>query len=540
MVRLRGKTVCQGIAAGPVYVWAKQGCQAGSRRAGEPEAEIGRVHAAVEQARAQLACLYRKAVREVGAEGAAIFEAQQMLLEDEEYLDAVCSIIRREQVNAEYAVAAAGAHFAGILAGMEDEAVKARAADVEDVSSRLAECLTGHCGGEPAFTEPAILVADDISPSETIRMDRGKILALVTAHGTANSHSAILARMMNIPALAGVPMEAGAVRTGMQAVADGFQGEFILEPSPEICRYAGQRMREEQRKRLLLETLKGKESVTLDGKKIGVCANAGNMDDIRCALENDAEGIGLFRSEFLYLGRDALPTEEEQFQVYRQAVRAMAGRKVVIRTLDVGADKNVGYLGLGQEENPALGYRAIRICLREPLVFKAQLRALLRAAAWGDLSILYPMITSTEEVRRIFGMVEEAGEELEKAGIPYRVPRQGVMIETPAAVMISDELAGLADFFSIGTNDLTQYALAVDRQNEKLDEFYNPRHKAVLKMIRMAVDNAHRCGKKAGICGELGADLALAEEFARMGVDELSVPPSMVLEVRKAVREART
>jgi phosphotransferase system enzyme I (PtsI) len=448
-------------------------------------------------------------------------------------------MIRTEEVNAEYAVSVTGDHFAEMFASMDDEYMKGRAADIQDISNRLVRNLAGVEELDLNAMEPSIIVADDLTPSETIQMDKEKILAFVTVHGSANSHTAILARMMNIPALIGVPMNLDEIQNGMTAVVDGFQGEVIFEPTEELCKGTFQRMEQEREKLLLLETLKGKENITLDGRQINIYANIGSVGDIGYVMENDAGGIGLFRSEFLYLGHQDFPTEEEQFQAYKQVVQMMAGKKVIIRTLDIGADKQVDYFNLGKEENPALGYRAIRICLMQPEIFKTQLRALLRAAVYGNLSIMYPMITSVEEVKRIYEIVEEVRSELEEAGVPYRIPEQGIMIETPAAVMISDELAEIVDFFSIGTNDLTQYTLAIDRQNDKLDDFYNPHHEAILRMIRMVVDNAHRHGKWAGICGELGADQALTECFVRMGVDELSVAPSMVLKLRKAVREMR-
>ena len=383
-------------------------------------------------------------------------------------------------------------------------------------------------------------MADDLSPSETVQMDKDKILAFVTVHGSTNSHTAILARMMNIPALIGVEMNLDELKTGMTAVVDGFQGQVVFEPDEEIKAETLTRMKEEEEKLKLLQELKGKENITLDGHKINIYANIGSVGDIGYVMENDAGGIGLFRSEFLYLGRNDFPTEEEQFQAYKQAVQMMAGKKVIIRTLDIGADKQVDYFNLGNEDNPAMGYRAIRICLKQPDIFKTQLRALLRAAVYGNLSIMYPMITSTEEVKRIYEIVAEVEEELKAQEIQYKIPEQGIMIETPAAVMISDRLAEMVDFFSIGTNDLTQYTLAIDRQNEKLDDFYNPHHEAILRMIQMVVDNAHKCGKWAGICGELGADATLTEKFVRMGLDELSVAPSMVLKLRKIVREIKT
>jgi len=532
-----GKSVYKGIVTGPVVVLKNDDYQVKRLKIEDAESELARLEKAGEQAQKQLQGLYDKAVKEVGEASAAIFEVHQMMLEDEDYLDAIQNMIRTEMVNAEYAVAVTGDNFSEMFVSMDDDYMKARAADVKDISNRLVKNLTGQGEVDLASMEPSIIVADDLSPSETVQMDKEKILAFVTVHGSTNSHTAILARLMNIPALIGVPIDLEEIQAGVQGVADGFRGEFILEPSEEVCTQTRERMREEEEKLHLLQNLKGKENVTLDGRQINIYANIGSVGDVGYVLENDAGGIGLFRSEFLYLGRNDLPTEEEQFQAYRQVLQMMAGKKVIIRTLDIGADKQVDYLNLGQEENPAMGYRAIRICLKQPEIFKVQLRALLRAATYGNLSVMYPMITSVEEIEKIFAIVKEVKEELTKAEVPYQLPEQGIMIETPAAVMVSDELAELVDFFSIGTNDLTQYTLAIDRQNEKLDDFYNPHHKAILKMIRMVVENAHRYGKWAGICGELGADLTLTEEFVRMGVDELSVAPSMVLKVRKQVRE---
>jgi phosphotransferase system enzyme I (PtsI) len=460
-----------------------------------------------------------------------------MILEDEDYLDAIDSMIRTECVNAEYAVAVTGDNFAEMFAGMDDDYMKARAADITDISNRLVRNLSGETEVDLGTLGPSIIVADDLTPSETVQMDKDKILAFVTVHGSTNSHTAILARMMNIPALVGVPMDLCQLQSGTLAVVDGFKGEVCFEPSEEICKEALRRMDEEKEKQELLLALKDKETVTLDGKEIKLYANIGSVSDVGYVLENDAEGIGLFRSEFLYLGKNDFPTEEEQFQAYKQVAQMMAGKKVIIRTLDIGADKQVDYFHLGEEENPALGYRAIRICLKQPEIFKTQLRALLRAAVYGNISIMYPMIISTEEVEQIYEIVEEVRKELEEAGIPYQIPEQGIMIETPAAVMISDELAQMVDFFSIGTNDLTQYTLAIDRQNAKLDDFYQPHHKAIMRMIQMVADNAHRHGKWVGICGELGADLELTEQFVRMGIDELSVAPSMILKIRKIIRE---
>ena len=492
-----------------------------------------------EAAKEQLGRLYNKAVQEVGEASAAIFEVHQMLLEDEDYLESIQSMIRTELVNAEYAAAATGDNFAQMFAAMDDDYMKARAADIKDISERLVRNLSGGADADLSSMEPSVIVADDLSPSETVQMDKEKILAFVTVHGSTNSHTAILARMMNIPALIGVPMKPDELKNGMTAVVDGFSGQVIFEPDETVKAETKKRIEEEAEKQKLLQELKGKENVTLDGRRIHIYANIGSVGDMGYVLENDAGGIGLFRSEFLYLGRNDFPTEEEQFQAYRQAVQMMAGKKVIIRTLDIGADKQVDYFQLGREDNPAMGYRAIRICLKQPEIFKVQLRALLRAAVYGNLSIMYPMITSTEEVKWIYEIVAEVEEELKEQGVQYRIPEQGVMIETPAAVMISDRLAELVDFFSIGTNDLTQYTLAIDRQNERLDDFYNPHHEAILRMIQMVVENAHKCGKWAGICGELGADPTLTEQFVRMGVDELSVAPSMILKLRKIVREMK-
>ena len=539
MQSYQGKSVYKGIAMGPVVVLKKNDYQVKRTRIEDPEAEIKRVDEALEKSKEQLQKLYDKAVQEVGEASAAIFEVHQMMLEDDDYLEAIQNTIRTEQINAEYAVAATGDNFAEMFASMDDDYMKARSADIKDISERLVRNLSGQDDADLSSIEPSIIVADDLSPSETVQMDKDKILAFVTVHGSTNSHTAILARMMNIPALIGVDMDLEELHTGMEAVVDGFQGTVTFEPDETVKAQTTEKMAEEAEKLRLLQELKGKENVTLDGHKINIYANIGSVGDIGYVMENDAGGIGLFRSEFLYLGRNDFPTEEEQFQAYRQAVQMMAGKKVIIRTLDIGADKQVDYFNLGNEDNPAMGYRAIRICLKQPEIFKTQLRALLRAAVYGNLSIMYPMITSTEEVKKIYEIVAEVEEELKAQEIQYKIPEQGIMIETPAAAIISDRLAEMVDFFSIGTNDLTQYTLAIDRQNEKLDEFYNPHHEALLRMIQMVVDNAHKCGKWAGICGELGADTTLTEEFVRMGLDELSVAPSMVLKLRKIVREMK-
>ena len=539
MLKLSGKSVYKGIALGPVVVLKKNDQQVTRVKIADADEELARLETAGDKSTEQLQELYEKALKEVGEASAAIFEVHQMMLEDEDYLDAIHNMIRTEMINAEYAAAVTGDNFSEMFANMDDDYMKARAADVKDISNRLIKNLMGEEDIDFSSMEPSVILADDLTPSETVQMDKKKILAFVTVHGSINSHTSILARMMNIPALIGVPVDLEEIRSGTQVVVDGFNGEVVFDPSEEVCASARGRMEEEKEKLTLLQTLKGKENITLDGKTINIYANIGSVSDVGYVLENDAGGIGLFRSEFLYLGKEDYPTEEEQFQAYKQVVQTMAGKKVIIRTLDIGADKQVDYFNLGKEDNPAMGYRAIRICLTEPEIFKTQLRALLRATVFGNLSIMYPMITSVEEIKKIYEIMDEVKAQLDADGIPYKMPEQGIMIETPAAVMIGDELAEMVDFFSIGTNDLTQYTLAIDRQNERLDAFYNPHHKAILRMIQMVVDSAHKAGKWAGICGELGADPELTETFVRMGVDELSVAPSMVLRLRKTVREMR-
>ena len=537
MQQFTGKSVYKGIVLGPVLLFGGQDDQVRRKKIEDAGAEAARVDAAREKAKEQLQVLYDKAVKEVGESSAAIFEVHQMMLDDDDYLDSIQNMIQSELVNAEYAVAMTGDNFSEMFANMDDDYMKARSADVKDISERLVRNLSGEGDADLSSMEPSVIVADDLSPSETVQMDKEKILGFVTVHGSTNSHTAILARMMNIPALIGVPLDLNEIHNGMEAVVDGFESRVIFEPDEEVRSRTQGRIQEEQEKAHMLQTLKGKENVTLDGRKVNIYANIGSVGDVGYVLENDAGGIGLFRSEFLYLGKSDFPTEEEQFQAYRQVLQTMAGKKVIIRTLDIGADKQVDYFNLGNEDNPALGYRAIRICLKQPDIFKTQVRALLRAAVFGNLSVMYPMIISVDEVKKVYEIVEEVRQELEAKGIPYKMPEQGIMIETPAAVMVSDELAQIVDFFSIGTNDLTQYTLAIDRQNAKLDDFYNPHHPAVLRMIKMVTDNAHKHGKWAGICGELGADPELTEEFMRMGLDELSVAPSMILKLRKAVRE---
>lgn len=535
MEKFAGKSVYKGTAIGPINVLKKKDGLVKRTHITQAEEELKRLEAAKELTLEQLGRLYEKALQEVGEVNAAIFEVHQMMLEDDDYQEAIQSMIQNEQVNAEYAVAVTGDNFAEMFAGMDDEYMQARSADVKDISNRLIRNLSGEEQFDWDSMEPSIIVADDLTPSETVQMDKSKILAFVTVHGSTNSHTAILARMMNIPALIGVQLDLETLRNGTTAIVDGRNAAFYVDPDESQLNAAKEMQQKELEQRELLASYKGRESVTRSGKKIHVYANIGSVSDVAYAVENDAEGIGLFRSEFLYIGRDALPDETEQFNAYRQVLQTLAGKKVVIRTLDIGADKNADYLELGEEANPAMGYRAIRICLKQPDIFRTQLRALLRAAKYGNLSVMYPMIISVEEVKKIREIVDEVARELEHEGIPYAIPEQGIMVETPAAVMMSEELAELVDFFSIGTNDLTQYTLAIDRQNERLDDFYNPHHEAVLRMIQMTIDGAHKAGKWVGICGELGADPELTERFVRMGIDELSVAPSMVLGIRSRI-----
>ena len=537
MTKLKGKSVYQSIAVGPILRWNKQEIEITDEKIMDAEAEIVRVKEAIEQAKAQLGKLYDKAVVEVGEESAAIFEVHQMMLEDDDYLDTIFNMIREECRNAVYAVEAAGNQFSAIFAAMDDDYMRARSADIKDISNRVVRILAGEEDVDLTNMEPSIIVADDLSPSETVQLDKSKILAFVTVQGSTNSHTAILARMMNIPALVNVPMDLNKLHTGMNAIVDGILGEVVFEPTEEEMNTAKSRVKEEKEKLRVLSCMKGQATVSKSGKRINLYANIGNVDDVSYVLENDAEGIGLFRSEFLYLGRDRLPSEEEQFEAYKKVVSAMNGKKVIIRTLDIGADKKADYLHLDKEENPALGYRAIRICLTQKDIFKTQLRALFRAATYGNLAVMYPMIISTEEVLEIKQFVTAVEAELKAEGTEYRIPEQGIMIETPAAVMMSNELAEMVDFFSIGTNDLTQYTLAIDRQNEKLDAFYDAHHPAVLRMIQMVIDSAHAHGIWAGICGELGADTTLTRRFLAMGVDELSMSPGSILPVRKIILE---
>ena len=539
MITLSGKSVFGGVAIGKIAFYKRQEKQVRRYHVEDTEAEVARFEDAQETAIAQLGELYDKAMEDVGEANAAIFEVHQMMLMDLDYVDSIKNIITTQEVNAEYAVATTGDNFSRMFASMDDAYMQGRAADVKDVSDRLLGILSDAGESGVVADEPVIVAADDLVPSETVQLDKSKVLAFATMYGSANSHTAILARTMNIPAVIGLGEGLAKEYDGHMAAIDGFTGTVYIDPDEETMKAMTEKREEDRRQKTLLEELKGKENVTLSGQKINVYANIGNLSDVGAVLKNDAGGIGLFRSEFLYLESEDFPTEEQQFQVYKQVAENMAGKKVIIRTLDIGADKQVDYFNLGNEDNPAMGYRAIRICLKQPEIFKTQLRALLRAAVYGNLSIMYPMITSTEEVKKIYEIVAEVEEELKAQEIEYKIPEQGIMIETPAAAIISDRLAEMVDFFSIGTNDLTQYTLAIDRQNEKLDEFYNPHHEALLRMIRMVVDNAHKCGKWAGICGELGADTTLTEEFVRMGLDELSVAPSMVLKLRKIVREMK-
>ena len=536
-----GKSVFGGIAIGRISVFSKKEHKIVRVRINDTEVELARFEEARQTALTQLAALYDKACKEVGEANAAIFEVHQMMLEDDDFTDSVNNIITTQQVNAEYAVGVTADNFASMFSAMDDEYMRGRAADVKDISERLISILKGGRQGQVNVDEPVIILADDLAPSETVQMDKDKILSFVTVHGSVNSHTAILARTMGIPALVDTGLTLTENLDGTEAIVDGFDGAIYIEPDKETYDRLSKRKREEDEKKELLLTLKGKEDVTLDGQHVMLYANIGSTGDLAMVLKNDASGIGLFRSEFIYLGRDDFPTENEQFQIYKSVAETMAGKRVIIRTLDIGADKKVDYFNLGEEENPALGYRAIRICLSQPEIFKTQLRAILRAGVYGNIAIMYPMITSVKEVRRIKDIMREVKAELKEQGIAYADVLEGIMIETPAAVMVSDELAKEVDFFSIGTNDLTQYTLAIDRQNPKLDDFYDPHHPAVLKMIRMTVENAHKAGIWAGIwagiCGELGADTTLTEEFIRMGVDELSVSPGRVLPIRKIIRE---
>lgn len=534
-----GKTAFRGIAEGKIKVYRKDQQQIKREHAENTQEELLRFERAKGEALRQLTGLYEKALKEVGEANAAIFEVHQMMLEDPDYVESITNMIRTQKVNAAYAVASTGDNFSQMFSMMDDDYMRERAADIRDISERLVGILAGRTGSQMELTEPVILVADDLAPSETVQLDKDKVLAFVTVHGSSNSHTAILARTMNIPALFRVDIPLDDTVDGKEGIVDGYHGRIYLEPEPRVREELEARQAEERRKQELLWQLKGKENVTLDGRRIEIYANIGSFGDVAAVLQNDAGGIGLFRSEFLYLESEDYPSEEEQFQVYKKVAESMAGRKVIIRTLDIGADKQVGYFQMEPEENPALGYRAIRICLDRPEIFKTQLRAIYRASAYGTVSIMYPMIISVEEVDRIAEIVGEVQEELKQQQIPFGDVEQGIMIETPAAALISDLLAKKVDFFSIGTNDLVQYTLASDRQNPKLEQICDPHHPAILRLIRLIADNAHREGIWVGICGELGADLTLTETFLNMGIDELSVSPGLVLSVRKKVRETK-
>ncbi len=532
-----GKSVFGGIAIGRISVYKKAQQQVKRVKIADADAEMTRFQLAKSLAMKQLQTLYDKAVKEVGEANAAIFEVHQMMLDDDDYNDSIENIIRSQGVNAEYAIAATGDNFAQMFAAMDDDYMKERAADVKDISERLLNVLSGKAGTAADSGEPAIIVADDLAPSETVQLDKDKVLSFVTVHGSLHSHTAILARTMAIPALIGTLLSLDEELDGKLGIVDGGNGVFYVDPDETTLAAMKKRQREEQEKKELLQNLKGKKNVTLDGQQVMLYANIGNIKDLAAVLQNDAGGIGLFRSEFIYLEKDHYPTEEEQFQIYKQVAETMAGKRVIIRTLDIGADKQCDYFELEHEENPALGYRAIRICLTRPEVFRTQLRALFRASAFGKIAIMYPMITSIREIKMIQEVTASVKKELAEQGIAYGLPEQGIMIETPAAALMSDELAKEVDFFSIGTNDLTQYTLAIDRQNTKLDAFYDPHHPAILRMIAMVVENAHKAGIWAGICGELGADMSLTKEFLAMGVDELSVSPGSILPIRKIVLE---
>ena len=532
-----GKSVFGGIAIGKISVYQKKEQQVKRVKIDDPEQEMARYEKAKAEGIKQLQGLYDKALREVGEANAAIFEVHQMMMEDDGYNESVENIIRSQGVNAEYAVATTGDNYAQMFSAMDDDYMRERAADVRDISERLLTILNGEETGAVDADEPKIIVAEDLAPSETVQLDKDKVLSFVTVKGSLNSHTAILARTMAIPALVNTSVSLESEMDGRLGIVDGADGTFYVDPDEETLAEMKKRQEEDLSRKQLLLTLKGKENVTLDGQKVMLYANIGNIKDLATVIQNDAGGIGLFRSEFIYLEKEDFPTEEEQFQIYRQVAQTMAGKRVIIRTLDIGADKQCDYFHMEHEENPALGCRAIRICLTRPGIFKTQLRALFRASAFGKIAIMYPMITSVQEVRKIKGIVEEVKAELTSQGVEFGNPEQGIMIETPAAAIISDDLAKEVDFFSIGTNDLSQYTMAIDRQNPQLDLFFDPHHPAVLRMISLVMENAHKAGIWAGICGELGADQSLTKEFLAMGVDELSVSPGSILPLRKIILE---
>lgn len=537
MIICSGKSVLKGVAIGKIYFYKKQEYVLEKKTVADTEAEVARFEAAKAEAMEQLDALYHKALQEAGEEQAMIFDVHKMMLDDGDYLESICSMIRDEKVNAEYAVSMTGENFSAIFASMDDDYMKARAVDVKDISGRVVNVLAGIGDGSIESDVPVILLADDLSPSETVQLDKSKILAFVTKNGSANSHTAILARSMNIPALVKTDVALLEEYNGIQAIVDGIDGTFIINPDEETSQKMIRKKMEYEKERTELLKLIGKDNVTTDGRRINVYANIGSVEDVEKVLANDGGGIGLFRSEFLYLGREDYPTEEEQFEIYKEVLSRMGGRKVIIRTLDIGADKQVDYFNLPKEENPAMGYRAIRICLDRVDIFKTQLRAIYRASAFGTAAIMFPMIISVNEIRRIKEIVEEVKAELIKEGRSFNRVELGIMIETPAAVMISEELAKEVEFFSIGTNDLTQYTLAIDRQNQSLDNIYDSHHPAVLRMIQMTIENGHKGGAWVGICGELGSDTTLTKTFVDMGIDELSVSPTYILGLRKAIRE---
>ncbi len=535
MITITGKSSSKGIAIGRLVKYVKPEATIKREKVDDVEAEVARYEAAKETAKEQLQALYEKALKEVGESGAAIFEVHQMMVDDDDYNDSIYAMIRTDEVNSEFAVATTGQNFSEMFAAMDDEYFAARATDIKDISERIISVLAGVAGGLD-MSEPVILMAEDLAPSETVQMDKSKLLAFVTRLGSANSHTAILARTMGIPSL--VEVDIKDEWDGQLAIVDGNTSTLYIDPTEEVMVKMQALKDEETKQKQLLQELKGKENVTLDGRKVNLYANIGNVGDVAAVLSNDAGGIGLFRSEFLYLGTDNYPTEEEQFNAYKTVAQNMAGKKVIIRTLDIGADKQVDYFQLDKEDNPAMGLRAIRICLERPAIFRTQLRALLRASAFGNISIMLPMIISVEEVKKIKAILEEVKAELRENGVPFKEDIEiGIMIETPASVMISDLLAEEVDFFSIGTNDLTQYTLAIDRQNAKLEPFYNPHHEAILRMINLVIQNGHKGGAWVGICGELGADPELTRRFMEMGIDELSVSPSLILGLRKSIRE---
>ena len=535
MKEYKGKSVFGGIAIGRIKVYNKSEQQVKRVHVDDTEHEKKRYYAAIDKAARQLQELYDKAVKEVGEANAAIFEMHQIMLTDDDYKESVENIIESQHVNAEYAVAQTGDNYAAMFAAMEDEYMRGRSADVKDISERLINILSGFNASSMVSDEPVIIVAEDLAPSETVQLDKDKILSFVSVKGSVNSHTAILARTMGIPALIGTPVIPDNDIDGKMGIVDGNSGCLYVDPDNEKLGYYRKKQDEQLKQKELLQLLKGREDITIDGRKIKLYANIGNVKDVMTVKANDAAGIGLFRSEFIYLERDTFPTEEEQFNIYRIVAENMAGKPVIIRTLDIGADKQCDYFNMDKEDNPALGMRAIRICLTRTEIFKTQLRALYRASAYGNINIMYPMIANMWEIDRIKEIEKEVRDELKQQGIDIGDVQTGIMIETPAAVMLSDELAEKVDFFSIGTNDLTQYTLAVDRQNPKLDCFFDPHHPAVLKMIKMVVDNAHKAGIWAGICGELGADTSLTREFLKMGVDELSVSPGRILPIRKII-----